>query len=298
MYHSLARRLASHTDSTAVDEVAFAPGACVRLSPTKGDRHLTVFLDAGHGGVDPGAPGTTQSGATIYEADETLPVELDAAASLRDDGYTVVVSRTTNTTVVRPGPAEVSGGALTLQGAHDDVAARDQCADDAQAALLVGIYFDAGGSTANAGSLTAYDAVRPFSAQNQRFAQFLQSDVVAAMNRQGWAIPDDGVQTDVALGSCNDCSGGSVLGQEAAAYDHLMLLGPADPGFFTTPSTMPGALIEPLFLTDPFEATVAASSAGQQAIAAGIVQAVEQFLAPAPGTSTPTTRAGAAAGRR
>jgi hypothetical protein len=67
----------------------------------------------------------------------------------------------------------------------------------------------------------------------------------------------------------------------AADYGHLLLLGPAVPGWFTTPSTMPGALIEPLFITDPFEGTVAASASGQQIVAGGLAQAIAQYFAPA-----------------
>ena len=148
-----------------LDPSAFASGACVAFEPTKGDRHETVFLDAGHGGIDPGGVGTTQSGKTIYEADETLPVELDAMALLRAKGFRVVVSRTKDTTVVRLSTADESGGALTLQGSHDDVVARDECANDADARALVGIYFDAGASAQNAGSLTAYDAARTFASR-------------------------------------------------------------------------------------------------------------------------------------
>jgi N-acetylmuramoyl-L-alanine amidase len=44
---------------------------------------------------------------------------------------------------------------------------------------------------------------------------------------------------------------------------------------------MPGAVVEPLFITNPFEASIAAGDAGQQAIAAGIVRAVDTFLAAA-----------------
>ncbi len=195
----------------ALDPSAFADGACVAFSPTAGDRGKTVFLDAGHGGIDPGGVGRTASGSTVDEGTETLPVELDAMALLRADGYRVVVSRTQNTTVVRPGPADLNGNELSLQGAHDDVAARARCANDAKADVLVGIYFDAGGSPSDAGSLTAYDAVRPFSAESLRLADLVQSDVLAEMNAQGWGIPDDGVQTDGSLGSLNGnpTSGGS-----------------------------------------------------------------------------------------
>jgi len=254
----------------AVDASSFAPGACVAFGPTVGDRHQTVFLDAGHGGLDPGSVGTTETGAAIDEAAETLPVELDAMADLRRDGFRVVVSRTADSSVARLGASDVDGNLLTAQGVHDDVAARAACANDAHAEVLIGIYFDAG-ATGNAGSVTGYDADRPFAADNLRLADLVQSDVLGAMNARGWGVPDEGVQPDSELGSA--------IGSEAISYGHLMLLGPAEPGWFDTPSQMPGALIEPLFITDPFEGSIAASATGQQVIAAGIARAVEQYFA-------------------
>ena len=264
----------------ALDSSAFAPGACVAFPPTVGDRHTTVFLDAGHGGLDPGAVGTTSAGAPVDEATGTLPVELDAAALLRARGFRVVVSRTGDTTVVRLTPPELSGGVLSLQGAHDDVAARDQCANLAGASLLVGIYFDSGASPTDGGSVTTFDTARPFSGADKRFATLLQQDVIAAMNAQGWAIPDDGVQPDSVEGSLVPTSSDSPIATGAATYGHVMLLGPAKSGFFSTPSTMPGALVEPLFVTDPFEGTRAASPSGQRVIATGIATAVNRYLSP------------------
>jgi N-acetylmuramoyl-L-alanine amidase len=257
---------------TAIDPPYFSQGACVEFPPTKGNRNLTVFLDAGHGGLDPGAVGTTQSGQVIHEADETLPVVLDTMTILRHAGFNVVVSRTGATTVVRLKPGDVSGGALTVKGVHDDVAARDVCANKAHANVLVGVYFNSGASASNAGSITAYDQARPFVADNLRLADLVQSDVLAAMNAQGWQIPNAGVQTDQGLGSSLTSAG--------QTYGHLLLLGPAKKGYFSTPSTMPGALVEPLFLTDPFEATIAASSRGQQVIAGGLARAIERYFAP------------------
>jgi N-acetylmuramoyl-L-alanine amidase len=271
---SSARRLGQ---GNPVDTKLFQPGACVAYAPTSGDRHLSVFLDAGHGGLDPGGVGETESGQTIEEADETLPVELDAMGLLRAKGFTVVVSRTKAETVARFGPGDVSGGLFTVQGEHDDVAARDVCANTAKANVLVGIYFDAGGSPLNAGSVTGYDTDRPFSAQNLKLATLVQTDVLDAMNAQGWGIPDLGVVDDSELG-------GPALTTAAADYDHLLLLGPADPGYAATPSEMPGALIEPLFITDPYEGSIADSASGQEVIAGGLAQAIEQYFAP----STPT----------
>lgn len=257
---------------TAVDPARFAAGSCMAYSPTHGDRHLTVFLDAGHGGLDPGGIGQTASGKRISDAGEALPVELDALALLRAKGFRVVVSRTTNNTVARLDAADVDGRLLTARGVHDDVAARAQCADEAGAKVLVGIYFDTGGAS-NAGSVTGYDAARPFAAANLRLATLVQDDVLASMNRHGWQIPSGGVQQDGQLGSTVNTATGD-------SYGHLLLLGPAKRGWFSTPSLMPGALIEPLFITDPFEGSIADSSTGQQAIASGIAEAVEQFLKP------------------
>ena len=273
----------------ALDPTMFANGACMAYPPTSGDRGQTVFLDAGHGGVDPGGVGSTQSGSTIDEGDETLPVELDAMALLRADGFRVVVSRTADTTVLRLGAADVDNGVLSLQGAHDDVAARAQCADDAKANALVGIYYDAGSSSEDAGSITAYDAVRPFSAASHDLADLVQHDVLSGMNAQGWNIPNDGVQTDDTLGSLSGSASDGGLAAQAASYGHLMELGPAMAGFFTTPSTMPGVIVEPLYLTDPFEGSIADSALGQRVVAEGVASAVEQFLAPPKGSTTSST---------
>jgi N-acetylmuramoyl-L-alanine amidase len=253
----------------AVDPALFSTGACIAYPPTAGNRHTTVFLDAGHGGIDPGAVGSTESGATIEESAINLPIELDTMALLRAQGYRVVVSRTQNTTVTRLSAGDTAGGLLTAQGVFSDVAARDVCANMAGADLLIGIYMNAG-SPGNAGCVTGYDADRQFSAGNLRMATLLQADVLGAMNAQGWAIPDGGVQSDTGLGSA--------LTAQAEAYGHLLLLGPAKTGYFSTPSQMPGALIEPLFLTDPFEGSIAASAHGQQLIAGGIAQAVSQYF--------------------
>jgi N-acetylmuramoyl-L-alanine amidase len=253
----------------AIDPALFSPGACMAFPPIDGDRHETVFLDAGHGGIDPGGAGRTETGAAVEESTVNLAIELDTMVILRAQGYRVVVSRTQNTTVTRLTPADVDGAVLTVQGVFNDVAARDVCANLAKANVLVGIYMDSG-EPRNAGCATGYDQDRPFSAENQRLAALLQDDVLGAMNAQGWDIPGEGVQPDTGLGSA--------LTAAAVAYGHLLLLGPAKAGYFDTPSQMPGALIEPLFVTDPFEASIAASVHGQQVIATALAEAIEQYF--------------------
>lgn len=279
---------APSTAGVPLDPSTFATGACMAFGPTRGDNHKTVFLDAGHGGIDPGGVGTTQSGASVDESTVNPAIEFDATAILRAHGYLVVVSRTANTTVLRLGPVDTDSGVLSIQGSHDDVVARDTCANLAKADALVGIYMDTGGSPQNAGSVTLYDTARPFAAANQRLAGLVQSDVIAAMNAQGWQVPDDGTLPDSGFGSSvGDASAGG-LAAASASYDHLLLIGPALSGYFSTPSLMPGAVTEPLYLTDPFEGSIAASSVDQEIIARGVAAAVEQFLGPPPAATTTT----------
>jgi N-acetylmuramoyl-L-alanine amidase len=114
------------------------------------------------------------------------------------------------------------------------------------------------------------DSDRRFSAQNLSLATLVQRDMLGALNAQGYGIPDGGVLPDTGLGSA--------LTSAALAYGHLVPLGPAKAGYFSTPSQMPGALIEPLFITDPFEGSIAASPHGQQVIADGLAEAVNQYF--------------------
>ncbi len=279
---SLALRRPAVPGGVAVDPSRFSAGSCMEYPPTRGERHEVVFLDAGHGGVDPGAVGRTTAGRTVYEADLSLPVELDTMALLRADGFTVVVSRTRASTVMKLRPHDLVDKTLTLEAAHEEVALRDICANEAKANALVGIYFDASTSPFAAGSLTLYDPGRPFSADNLALANSVQTATLAAMNAHGWGIPDDGVLTDLGMGSNNGDPSSGGLAAESLAYGRVMLIGPAMKGYFSTPSRMPGALIEPLFVTDPFEASIAASTLGQHVLAEGIAAGIERYFAGAP----------------
>src|SRR5712691_6863889 len=61
-------------------------GACTSLAPTRGHAGQTIFIDAGHGGLDPGVVGTTPSGRVVLEKDATLAVASRLAAVLRAGG--------------------------------------------------------------------------------------------------------------------------------------------------------------------------------------------------------------------
>ena len=250
----------------------FAPGACLAYPPTSGDNGRTVFLDAGHGGPDPGTSGQTSGGQTVSEKDVTLPVALAAAQLLRARGFRVVLSRTTDSAVIPLTPDDLDGAVLSTAGKHADLVARAECANLAGAAALVSIHFDGYPDSSAGGALTLYDADRSFSAASLKLATLLQQDVTTALATSGSPVTDRGVTTD-------DTAGGGEITPQGLAYGHLAILGPLSPGYIDQPSQMPGALVEPLFLTNPAECDIVAAPAGQQAIAGAIADGVTAFLA-------------------
>jgi N-acetylmuramoyl-L-alanine amidase len=254
-----------------VDAARFQHGSCVSFAPTGAIRlHRTVYLDDGHGGPDPGAIGTTANGTAVEEALLTLRVALDALPLLRNAGFRVVLSRTGPNAVARPAPGDLSGRLFTAKGVHRDLVARNNCANISRADVLIGVFFDASASGHASGSLTLYDPARPFWRASLRLAELVQRDVRAALDTRRFTVADDGVRSDEAYGSA--------VSSADRAYGHLVLLGPAKRGYLRHPSVMPGALIEPLFLTNPVDASRAASGRGQGAIATGLASAVAQYF--------------------
>ena len=257
-----------------------APGTCVEYRPTGADRHQAVFVDPGHGGPDPGG-----IGAGIEEKDATLAVGLKLRDRLRADGFTVVMSRVTDTSVAKLAGNQVVNGAITASGVHVDTIARIDCANAAGAEALVAIHFNAFSDTSASGSEIFYDDVRDFSDKNRQLAQDLDSALQASFTANGWQVYDRGVLSDADTGN-------SGLTSAADAYGRLMEIGPAQAGWNDHPSTMPGALVEPFFLTDPVEASVTASDQGQKAIAAGLEKGLLAYFEPAAPTSASPSPAG------
>ena len=49
-------------------------------------------------------------------------------------------------------------------------------------------------------------------------------------------------------------------------------------GWFDRPSRMPGAIVEPLFMSEPAEASIATSRAGQDALSSALARAIQEYL--------------------
>ena len=241
-------------------------GACMSFAPSGGRSGPTVFIDPGHGGLDPGVV-TVVGGRQVLEKHLTLAIANRLAALLRADGYRVVISRTGDTSVARLSVNDSVAGALTASAVHRDLVTRAACANAANASVLVSIHFDAFDDPSVGGTETFYDAARPFASKSKRLAAALQSAVVGSVGSQ-----DRGLFTDDQLAA-------PTLTPSGRAYGHLIELGPAIKGWVDRPSQMPGVLIEPLFLTNPDEAKFASDPAGQQRIAAGLASGLKDYFA-------------------
>jgi N-acetylmuramoyl-L-alanine amidase len=239
-------------------------GACMNY-PGGGRSTKTVFIDPGHGGIDPGVVGSA-GGRQIFEKDATLAVAKQLSTILRADGYRVVMARTRDSSVVKLSPEDSTAGSLKASAEHRDLLARTACANAAEASVLLSIHFDAFSDPSVGGSGTFYDAARPFVAENKRLATDVQSALVA-----GLGTSDRGVWTDNMLSAPS-------LTNSGTNYGHLIELGPKSIGWVDAPSQMPGVLVEPLFLTNSAEAQIASDPAGQRRIAQALAAGVEKYL--------------------
>ena len=240
-------------------------GACMSYPYKTGGSGKTVFIDPGHGGLDPGVVGTAGQ-QQVLEKDVTLAVGLRLAALLQADGYRVVISRTQDSSVTRLSATDSVTGAMTASAVHRDLVTRAACANAAAASVLVSIHFDAFDDPAVGGTETFYDAQRPFAAENKRLAADLQAALVS-----GLGSADRGLWTDDQLAA-------PALTATGNMYGHLIELGPPSAGYVDNPSQMPGALVEPLFLTNPAEAKVASSTSGQQRVAAALEVGIQKYF--------------------
>ncbi len=232
---------------------------------------IQVYLDPGHGGVDPGTVDTTDSGATVKEKDIALALALRTAAELRAAGIGVAFSRS-NDSLPGVTAADVTsdGLVLTPQGVLADLQRRIDRANASGARVLVSFHLNAYGDPAVGGTETFYDGARPFANQSLSLATLIQANVIKAFRSQGYSTPDRGVTDDQILQS-------ESLGVLPGNYNHLILLGPAVPGALR-PTTMPGALCEFMFLSNPPEATAIAQPVIQDLVATATADAIEQFL--------------------
>jgi len=216
-----------------------------------------VAIDPGHGGPEPGAVY-----GDLVERDLNLAIGLDLAQQLTDEGFQVVLTRTSSAAV---NPDYVM--APDRPNARKDLQMRVDTANEANADLFLSLHNNSSVNPAERGTEVWYDGSRPFAEQNAALAQLVLDSVVAEVNRAGY--------TDVSRGTRED-SRYRVFGERAFP---LFVLGPGTSGFRQyTPTGMPGVLGETLFLSNPGDAHALRQPAVLHAIASGYRQAVQAYF--------------------
>lgn len=232
-----------------------------------------IGLIAGHGGPEAGAVHRDAQGRVdLVEKDLTLAVALRLRELLQARGFGVVLDREGDAAVNAWG-ADLNGDGVVDDA--DEIQARLDLLNAAKADVLLSIHFNGYPSPAVRGTATYYCPDRPFAAQSRRLAELAQEALVGRLRALGAQVVDKGVQDDAVLGK---------------PYGHLMTLGPATPRI-TRPGQMPGALVEPLFLTNEYEAGLLKEAPTLEGMAQGLAQALEAHLAREPGPTPPPAEA-------
>ena len=276
---------------TATPSPAVTATAAVVLPPTVTPTPNPVFagkvicLDPGHGGSDRGYTRAADAAApAMEEAVENLIVALDLRDRLRRLGFAVVITRTTDVDVNSAG-TDVNGDGETYanliardpvkaQRARqiDELQARIAVCNSAKADLLLSIHLNGFTDSSASGYETWFSSARPFVAGNKRIAQLVFDQLGEQMRAAGYNARARRVNDDA---DANVIASGDV-------FDRYIITGPAEPGKIT-PSAMPGAIIESLFISNDQDAAFLATPAGPDAIAVAMQEAIRLYFGGAGG---------------
>jgi len=256
---------ATHTSAPAPTETP-----TVTFTPTI---PFIVAIDPGHGGVDLGARHFNDEGQMdFYESEVVLDISLRLARLLEAKGYGVVLTRDGDY-LLNNYVGENIGPDITGDGEVDwvdDLQMRVDLINEGKADLVLSIHLN-GFDHPNKevvrqvyGTTTYYCEARPFAAQSKRFAEIVQEHVLAFLAEVGLETYDRGAIPD------------STLAVPGEPGQHLVLLGPCEERC-VRPSQMPGALNEPVFISNPMEAEFLKRPEFLEALAATYVAAIEAY---------------------
>lgn len=301
--------VASNSDPSAAPSVAVpgastaVPGVPAASSPGTSDEGASplgepyvVCLDVGHGGFDLGFTRveevvdeeTGESVETIIATESEIVLDMAFAIEerLETQGVEVVLTRTADS-LVNPTGEDVNGdGEMATDGDGDglidtpnvdvpnnldELQARVNICNAANANLLISLHINGAENTALQGYESWWAEGREFSAQSQWFAQ----EVVAQFGTQfadaGFEVESRGAQDD------RDTE----IPEEdlpADAFVNYVVLAPDKPERNFTGSTMPGAVVESLFLSNDSDWAVLDDPAGIDAIVNAYVSSVNAFF--------------------
>lgn len=256
------------------------PAATSTSVATPIPRRPIVALDAGHGGPDDALPRADRGGRVIpwyregdnsgavyrpsdgpelREKDLTLRLALAAAGHLEARDIVVVLTRRGDVPV-NGEPRDYNGDGDI--GLADELLARVDVANRARADALVSIHLNAHPSPSLRGTYASYASGRPFSDRSIRLAVSVHARVLRRLRELAVTVVDRGVEDDA---------------QDDPLGRHLVLLGPRTERA-PLETEMPGALIEPLFMTSSGDAALLQRTDVLDSVALAIADGIEEYL--------------------
>ena len=247
--------------------------------PVAFDRAPIVCLDPGHGGPDAGFTRFFEAELPQLE-EKALALEhaWDLEARLLQRGYTVVLTRQTDTAVNVDG-SDVNGDGRTA--AHDaprsnrnknldELQARINICNEANADLLVSMHVNGFSNGNPRGYETWFTRERPFGDKNAVFATLAYAHLKEQLGKIGYVLPAEeerGVLPDTTAD----------VQKEQSSFRHFIITGPEVPGV-VQPSEMPGAIVESLFVSNDGDAAVLNSPEGRNAIVTAYENAIVEYF--------------------
>ena len=251
--------------------------------PTKTvqDAEHVVCIDAGHGGWDPGRKREANSRAPMMEeSDINLGMAWMLKERLEQEGIGVVMTRPDGL-AVNTFNQDVNGDGQTLQdsqqaGDRDELQARINICNEANAELLISVHLNGFDDASARGYEVLYTPApfRDFGDRNADLATFIYREIDAAYREVGFDTQPRGTLPDTEL---------DAELHEYGSERHLVMTGPevSNADYTITPSSMPGVVIEPVFITNDDDAAFIAETSNQQllvnAYADGITNYFERY---------------------
>ncbi len=201
---------------------------------------VDVGLDPGHSSADVGAVG-----GGLREDALTLDVATRVEELLREKGFTVALSRHDDSPLTDFSAPDPTDAVRIEQEAR--------IAAVGNARLYVSIHFNGYGDPRVRGAETYYNGDNQ-GAESLALAEAIQGRVLAEVRAAGYALADRGVKEDLAAGK---------------PYGH----------FFSLRGGMPSALVESMFLTNPYEASQLSDESIREAVARGVADGISDYLA-------------------
>jgi N-acetylmuramoyl-L-alanine amidase len=216
-----------------------------------------IAIEAGHGGpYYSGASAYDDEGHQWVEKDLTLELSMRVRDLLVASGYNVTMLRTNDSTLTNFDPYDYRGSLIR------EAEARVSLANADQADAYVALHFNGWIEPSQRGTEAYCNPDRSFGEESCQLAWMIQQTIVHRIREHGYDIADRGLKNDFYV-------------QGPSNVEHSWVLG-TNPNF--SPSMMPGAIIESLFLSNPDDLAFLRKPDGLDIIAAAIKEGLDFYF--------------------